>query len=57
MSDAPRDKQFLLAPAEGRVLEWIAQRLPARVLPDHMTVIGVLAAVGIAGAYLLSNGD
>ena len=57
MSDAPRDKQFLLARAEGRVLEWIAQRLPARVLPDHMTVMGVLAAVGIAGAYLLSNGD
>ena len=55
--DAPRDKQFLLAKAEGRVLEWIARRLPARVMPDHMTALGVLAAVGIAAAYLLSNGD
>jgi archaetidylinositol phosphate synthase len=55
--DAPRDKQFLLARAEGRILEWIARRLPARVMPDHMTALGVLAAIGIAAAYLLSNGD
>jgi archaetidylinositol phosphate synthase len=55
--DAPRNKQFLLAKAEGRVLEWIARRLPARVLPDHMTALGILAAIGIAGAYLASNGD
>ena len=56
-TDAPRDKRFLLAEPEGRVLEWIARRLPARVMPDHMTALGVLAAFGIAGAYLLSNGD
>jgi archaetidylinositol phosphate synthase len=55
--DAPRDKQFFLAQAEGRALEWIARRLPAWVMPDHMTALGVLAALGIAGAYLLSNGD
>jgi phosphatidylglycerophosphate synthase len=55
--DAPRSKQFLLARAEGRALEWIARRLPAWVMPDHMTALGVLAALGIAGAYLLSNGD
>src|SRR5215216_5585509 len=54
---APRSKQFLLASHEGRVLESIARRLPARVMPDHMTALGVLAAFGIAGAYLLSNGD
>ena len=56
-TDAPREKRFLLAAHEGRVLEWIAERLPARVMPDHMTALGVLAAFGIAGAYLLSNGD
>jgi archaetidylinositol phosphate synthase len=55
--DAPRSKQFLLAGAEGRILEWIARRLPARVMPDHMTALGVLAAIGIAAAYVLSNGD
>jgi archaetidylinositol phosphate synthase len=57
VDNAPRNKQFLLARAEARVLERIARRLPRRVLPDHMTALGVLAAVGIAGAYLLSNGD
>lgn len=55
--DAPRDKQFLLANAEGRALDWIARRLPAWVMPDHMTGLGVVAALGIAAAYLLSNGD
>jgi archaetidylinositol phosphate synthase len=54
-SDAPRSKQFLLAGPEQRVLEWIARRLPSRVLPDHLTALGVLAAVGIAAAYALSN--
>ena len=29
--DVPRAKQFLLARHEGRVLEWIAARLPAGV--------------------------
>jgi archaetidylinositol phosphate synthase len=54
---APREKTFLLARPEARVLEWIARRLPARVLPDHLTLLGVLAALGIAAAYVLSNGD
>jgi phosphatidylglycerophosphate synthase len=51
---APREKTFLLARPEARVLEWIARRLPARVKPDHLTALGVLAAVGIAAAYALS---
>jgi archaetidylinositol phosphate synthase len=54
---APRAKNFLLARPEGRVLEWIARRVPARVTPDHMTILGVVAAFGIAAAYVLSNGD
>jgi len=53
---APREKAFLLARHEARVLDWLAHRLPARVMPDHMTALGVLAAVGIAVAYALSNG-
>jgi phosphatidylglycerophosphate synthase len=56
-SDTPRTKQFLLARPEARVLEWIARRLPARMMPDHLTALGVLAALGIAAAYVLSNGD
>jgi archaetidylinositol phosphate synthase len=54
---ATREKTFLLARPEGRVLEWIARRLPAWVMPDHLTALGVLAAVGIAAAYALSNQD
>jgi archaetidylinositol phosphate synthase len=56
-NDAPRDKKFLLAEPEARTLEWIARRLPDRVMPDHLTAVGVFAAVGIAAAYLLSNDD
>jgi archaetidylinositol phosphate synthase len=55
--DAPRAKRFLLAAPEARILEWIARRLPARVMPDHLTALGVLASIGIAAAYVLSNGD
>jgi phosphatidylglycerophosphate synthase len=54
---APREKTFLLARPEGRVLEWIARRLPAWVMPDHLTALGVLAAIGIAAAYALSGQD
>ena len=56
-TDAPRSKQFLLAVPEAHVLEWIARRLPRPVKPDHLTALGVLAAIGIAAAYVLSNGD
>src|SRR5215210_3220498 len=52
-----RDKRFLLARPEARVLESIAKRLPSRVKPDHLTALGVLASIGIAAAYVLSNGD
>src|SRR3954465_9319519 len=54
---APPSKQFLLARPEARVLERVPRRLPARVMPDHLTALGVLAALGIAAAYVLSNGD
>jgi phosphatidylglycerophosphate synthase len=57
MSDAPRSKQFILAIPEARALEWIARRLPARLKPDHLTALGVIASIGIAAAYVLSNGD
>jgi archaetidylinositol phosphate synthase len=56
-ADAPRDKQFLLAAPEARVLEGIARRLPGWIKPDHLTALGVLAALGIAAAYVLSNGN
>ena len=54
---ATREKTFLLARPEARVLDWIARRLPRSVMPDHLTALGVLAAIGIAAAYVLSNRD
>src|SRR5215208_3750556 len=57
MSDAPRDKKFLLAVPEARVLDWIARRLPAWVKPDHLIALGVIAALAIGAAYVLSNSD
>src|SRR4051794_17199576 len=50
-----REPVFLLAPFERRALPWLAERLPRWVLPDHLTALGVLAALGIGVAYGLSN--
>ena len=52
-----REKKFLLAVPEARVLEWIARRLPSWVKPDHLTALGVVASIAIAAAYVLSNGN
>jgi archaetidylinositol phosphate synthase len=52
-----REKKFLLAVPEAHVLEWIARRLPAWIKPDHLTALGVVAALAIAAAYVLSNGN
>jgi archaetidylinositol phosphate synthase len=53
--DAPRQPVFALARLEKRALTSIARRLPRWLLPDHLTGLGVLAAIGIAAGYLLSN--
>jgi archaetidylinositol phosphate synthase len=55
--DAPREKTFLLARHEARVLDRLARRVPARLTPDHMTGLGVAAALGIGAAYWLSSRD
>jgi phosphatidylglycerophosphate synthase len=47
---APREKAFLLARPEQRLLEAIARRLPAWLLPDHLTALALAAAVGFAVA-------
>ena len=47
---APREKTFLLARPEQRLLEAIARRLPAFVRPDHLTVLALAAAVAFAVA-------
>lgn len=52
---AQREPNFLLAKHEKRVLQAIARRLPRWILPDDLTGLGVIAAVGICAAYQLSN--
>ena len=53
--EATREPSFLLAEPEKRLLRWIAARLPRWILPDDMTALGVLAALGVCVAYQLSN--
>jgi archaetidylinositol phosphate synthase len=49
-ADAPREKRFLLAESEARLLAAIAGRLPRFVRPDHLTVLALVAAVAVAVA-------
>jgi archaetidylinositol phosphate synthase len=55
--EAEREAGFLLAVPEKRLLRWIAARLPRWILPDDLTLLGVLAALGVCVAYQLSNND
>ena len=55
--DAKRTGGFLLARPERRLLESIARKLPRWILPDDLTLLGVLASLSICGAYALSNSD
>src|SRR4051812_34354428 len=47
-ADAPREKRFLLAEPEARLLAAIAGRLPRFMRPDHLTVLALAAAVAFA---------
>lgn len=52
-----RRARFVTTRFEKWFLPRAAARLPARVLPDHLTLLGLIAATVIALAYLLSNRD
>jgi phosphatidylglycerophosphate synthase len=54
---AKRDLTFLLAGPERRLLRGIAARLPRAIVPDHLTILGVVGAAGTALGYWLSNRD
>lgn len=53
--EAVRKAPFVLARFEKWFLPRVAARLPRSILPDHLTGVGVLAATGIAAAYILSG--
>jgi phosphatidylglycerophosphate synthase len=46
---------FALARFEAWALPKLAAALPARVMPDHLTGLGLLASTGIAVSYMLTN--
>jgi len=52
-----RTARFVTTRFEQWFLPRLAARLPGWVLPDHLTVLGLLAATGMALAYLASNRD
>ena len=52
-----RSYDFLLAPLERRLLPRLAAALPRWVVPDHLTIIGLIASTGIGVAYYLSNAN
>jgi len=54
---ASRFHTSLLAGIEKRLLVWMAERLPAWVQPDHLTLIGFVAQLATGAFYALSRGD
>jgi phosphatidylglycerophosphate synthase len=54
-ASAKRDLSSVLAPAERRALVWMAERMPAWVTSDHLTVLG-LGAMAMTGlSYWLAR--
>lgn len=52
-----RVNQILLGSLERPALKWLAAHLPAWVTPDHMTILGTLGALVIAGSYWATRID
>ena len=52
---AKRHHRSPLAEPEKRLLTAMAARLPRWILPDHLTLLALVAALVIAAAYALSN--
>jgi phosphatidylglycerophosphate synthase len=50
-----RTYDFLLARLERKVLPRLAAALPGWVVPDHLTLLGLIASTGIGASYVLSN--
>lgn len=52
---ATRIQNSVLTGLEKRVLLWLAQRMPARVNSDHLTVLAFVAMIGVGASYWLSS--
>jgi archaetidylinositol phosphate synthase len=54
---ATRVHRSILAAAEKRALVWMAERMPAWVNSDHLTVVGFAAQIAIGACYALAAHD
>jgi len=57
LTGTSRHNAGLVSRFEPPVLRWFAARMPARVTPDHLTVVGCAGAVVYCLAYAASAGD
>jgi len=55
MSAMQRINDSVLGPLERPTLAWLAKRIPAGVVPDHLTTFGVCGALLTATGYVLSG--
>jgi archaetidylinositol phosphate synthase len=55
MKPMQRVNDSFLGPIERPTLAWIAARLPATVVPDHLTALGVVGGLITAAGFLLSR--
>jgi archaetidylinositol phosphate synthase len=54
---ANRVQQSFLAAAEKRALVWMAERTPAGINSDHLTVLGFVAQVMAGVSYAMARGN
>ena len=54
-NEPQRRATFLTSAIEKQLLTAIAARLPRRILPDHLTLIGLLGSAMVTIGYVLSN--
>ena len=55
--NANRLHQSFVAAAEKRALVWMAERTPARINSDHLTVLGFVAQAMAGVSYALARGN
>ena len=53
--DATRVLSSVLAPAEKRVLIFLAERMPARINSDHLTALALVAMLGAGLSFWLAS--
>jgi archaetidylinositol phosphate synthase len=57
MKSLERVNDSVLGRWERPTLLWLAERIPVKVVPDHLTAFGVLGALLSATGYVLSRGS